>query len=142
MNSKAFWAVLVFAAIAIGGGYYYLTEQGMSAAPAANAANSTAEKTVTVEAEKVTIGPVIEDIRAVGTLQANEAVIISSEIAGRVEKIRFDESDNVTAGDALVELDDSILRAELVKVQSDLTLAKTNRAPGLKKRRLLPLFPA
>ena len=136
MNSKAFWAVLVFAAIAIGGGYYYLTEQGMSAAPAANAANSTAEKTVTVEAEKVTIGPVIEDIRAVGTLQANEAVIISSEIAGRVEKIRFDESDNVTAGDALVELDDSILRAELVKVQSDLTLAKTNleRANKLAKQ--------
>ena len=76
MNSKAFWAVLVFAAIAIGGGYYYLTEQGMSAAPAANAANSTAEKTVTVEAEKVTIGPVIEDIRAVGTLQTNEPFII------------------------------------------------------------------
>ncbi|WP_340149064.1 efflux RND transporter periplasmic adaptor subunit [uncultured Sneathiella sp.] len=126
MNNKTFWAVLVIAAAAVGGGYYYLTEQGMSAAPAANAASATTEKVVTVEAEKVTIGPVVEDIRAVGTLQPNEAVIISSEIAGRVEKIRFDESENVAAGDALVELDDSILRAELTKVNSDLTLAKTN----------------
>ncbi|MAZ04453.1 MAG: efflux transporter periplasmic adaptor subunit [Sneathiella sp.] len=126
MNSKTFWAVLVIAAAAVGGGYYYLNEQGMSAAPAANAANATTEKVVTVEAEKVTVGPVVEDIRAVGTLQPNEAVIISSEIAGRVEKIRFDESENVAAGDALVELDDSILRAELTKVNSDLTLAKTN----------------
>ncbi len=126
MNNKTFWAVLVIAAAAVAGGYYYLTEQGMSAAPAANAANAATEKVVTVEAEKVTIGPVVEDIRAVGTLQPNEAVIISSEIAGRVEKIRFDESENVAAGDALVELDDSILRAELTKVNSDLTLAKTN----------------
>jgi membrane fusion protein (multidrug efflux system) len=60
-------------------------------------------------------------------LQPNEAVIVSSEIAGRIERLRFTEGEEVEAGDVLVELDSTILRAELAKIQSDLTLAEANR---------------
>ena len=82
---------------------------------------------VAVEAEKVTIGEVVEDIRAVGTLQANEAVVIATEIVGRVAQIRFDEGSAVKAGDVLLELDATILKAELDKARSDVTLAEANR---------------
>ncbi|TNE40357.1 MAG: efflux RND transporter periplasmic adaptor subunit, partial [Alphaproteobacteria bacterium] len=61
-----------------------------------------------------------------------ESVTISSEIAGRVDRIRFKESDDVKVGQPLVELDSDILRAELVKVQSDLTLAKANLDRAMK----------
>jgi membrane fusion protein (multidrug efflux system) len=81
---------------------------------------------VAVEAEKVTIGEVVEDIRAVGTLQANEAVVIATEIVGRVAQIRFDEGSAVKAGDVLLELDATILKAELDKARSDVTLAESN----------------
>src|SRR3546814_5528579 len=63
----------------------------------------------------------------VGTLGPDEAVVIAPEIAGRIDRINFAEGDEVDAGDVLVELDATILRAELVKARSDLTLAEANR---------------
>ncbi|MEX2454491.1 MAG: efflux RND transporter periplasmic adaptor subunit, partial [Rhodospirillaceae bacterium] len=51
----------------------------------------------------------------------------SPEIAGRIHHIRFAEGEEVAAGDVLVELDATILRAELAKTRSDLTLAVANR---------------
>ena len=89
-----------------------------------------------VEAARVTVGTVIEDLRAVGTLRPNEAVTVVSEIAGRVERIGFREGQAVSAGDVLIELDASILRAELAKARSDLTLARANheRAAALTTR--------
>jgi membrane fusion protein (multidrug efflux system) len=116
------------AALAFGGGaYHYLGQRGTHAEQIARAATPAAERVVVVEAKPVAIDTVIEDLRAVGTLRPNEAVIVSSEIAGRIHRIRFAEGDEVAAGDVLVELDAAILRAELAKAQSDLTLAEANR---------------
>jgi membrane fusion protein, multidrug efflux system len=56
-----------------------------------------------------------------GTLRPNESVIIAPEIAGRLLSIHFEEGNRVAAGDVLVELDPTILRAELAKARSDLT---------------------
>jgi membrane fusion protein, multidrug efflux system len=100
------------------------------------AATAPTRDAVAVEAARVTVGTVIEDLRAVGTLRPNEAVTLVSEIAGRVERIGFREGQAVSAGDVLIELDASILRAELAKARSDLTLARANheRAAALTTR--------
>ncbi|MPZ36313.1 MAG: efflux RND transporter periplasmic adaptor subunit [Rhodospirillales bacterium] len=128
MGRGSFWVALGVAALALGGGaYHYLAEKGAPAGRIANAATPTADSVVAVEAKRVTTDAVIEDIRAVGTLQPNEAVIVSPEIAGRIHRLRFAEGQEVAAGDVLVELDATILRAELAKIQSDLTLAEANR---------------
>jgi membrane fusion protein (multidrug efflux system) len=82
---------------------------------------------IAVEAAPVVVGTVIEDLRAVGTLAANETVVISTEISGRISRIAFREGEAVKAGDVLVELDDNILKAELDKVRSDMALARANR---------------
>ena len=79
-----------------------------------------------VEATAVTVGVVTEDSRAVGSLQPNESVVVAPEIAGRIAAIRFREGEPVAAGAVLVELDSGILRAELAKARSDLTLAQAN----------------
>ena len=104
--------------------------------PSPKAAPAPQQDAVAVEAARVTVGTVIEDLRAVGTLRPNEAVTVVSEIAGRVERIGFREGQAVSAGDVLVELDASILRAELAKARSDLTLARANheRAAALAQR--------
>jgi membrane fusion protein (multidrug efflux system) len=132
MGRGSFWVALGVATLALGGGaYHFLTLKSAPAGRIAKAATPTADGAVAVEAKRVATDAVIEDIRAVGTLQPNEAVIVSSEIAGRINRLGFTEGEEVAAGDVLVELDATILRAELAKIQSDLTLAEANRERAL-----------
>lgn len=81
---------------------------------------------VAVETALVGVRDLVDDIRAFGTLVANESVVISPEIAGRVARIGFSEGQAVGEGDVLVELDAQILRAELDKAQSEVALAEAN----------------
>jgi len=139
MARGSFWVALGVIGLAFGGAaFHYLTEQAEAPAGghSAKAAIPRAQNGVAVEAKRVAVDTVIEDIRAVGTLRPNESVIVSPEIAGRIARIRFSEGDRVAAGDVLVELDAAILRAERAKTRSDLTLARANheRATTLARR--------
>jgi membrane fusion protein, multidrug efflux system len=69
---------------------------------------------------------VVEDIRAFGTLVADESVVVSPEIAGRVARFGFTEAWRVEEGSVLLELDSQILSAELAKARSDVALATAN----------------
>jgi len=53
-------------------------------------------------------------------------VAVSSKLLGRVEKLSVDEGENVKAGQVLVQLDDSDLKALREQAQANLQLAKTN----------------
>ncbi|WP_162901643.1 efflux RND transporter periplasmic adaptor subunit [Breoghania sp. L-A4] len=117
-------------AVALAGGVTYLsrTQQTVNEAEASPTASGT-EKTrpgVAVETAEVGVGTIVEDIRAFGTLVANESVIVAPEIAGRVAKIHFTEAQSVKTGDVLIELDAEILKAQLDKSRSDVELAKSN----------------
>jgi len=128
MGRGTFWIAAALAAAGAGGALYYYQEQ--ESAPAgqiARAADLAGEKVFAVEAEPVTVDTVLEDIRAVGTLEPDEAVIVSPEIAGRIDRIHFSEGEEVAAGAVLVTLDSATLRAELDKARSDLSLAEQNR---------------
>ena len=48
---------------------------------------------------------------AVGSLRADEAIVIRPEIAGRIERIAFDEGQSVKRGALLVTLDAAETRA-------------------------------
>lgn len=81
---------------------------------------------VAVDAVRVERGRVVDGIDAVGTLIANEAIVVRPEIQGRVAKILFNEGDKVEAGAPLVELDASTYRAEVDQAQADIGLGKAN----------------
>jgi len=70
-----------------------------------------------------------EGIRSVGTLLPNEEVNISSEIAGKVEQIAFDEGAFVKRGGILVKVNDDDLQAQLKRsvFQRDLLYDKLER---------------
>jgi len=130
MRRLVHWGLLGGLAIALSGGAYHFLIRGAEAPSAqhsANAATAPAERITNVEAARVSIDTVLETIRAVATLRPDEAVAVSPEIAGRIARLPFAEGDKVEAGGILVELDSSILRAELSKARSDLTLAGANR---------------
>ena len=66
------------------------------------------------------------DIYSTGTVQANEEVNIRPEITGRVVSIHFKEGAKVSAGQLLIKLNDTDLRAQLQKLQSTKALNESN----------------
>lgn len=130
MGVRSFWIALGVVVVATGAGTYWLVETGridFEPAAAARAQTTDAERATIVEATPVIIDTVVDSIHAVGTLRPNEAVVVSPEIAGRIGRIGFNEGDRVNQGEVLIELDSEILRAELAKAESDMTLAEANR---------------
>jgi membrane fusion protein (multidrug efflux system) len=67
-----------------------------------------------------------EDLQAVGSLLADEAIVLRPEIAGRIEAIRFSEGARVAAGDVLFELNASENRAMLAQTEAQQLLDRQN----------------
>lgn len=97
-------------------------QTGQSAA----APQATARKAFPVETAAARTGESVADILTVGSLQSDESVLISSEIAGRVADISFSEGEHVDAGDVLVRLDSALTQAEIDDVRARLALADAN----------------
>lgn len=131
------WPVVagLVAAVAFGAGAVWLQRSDQPIAEA-KAAVDPKRPGVAVETAAATVDTVVEDIRAFGTLVANEAVVVSSEIPGRVARINFQEAERVEAGQLLIALDAEILSAELARARSELALASANqeRAQTLAKQ--------
>ena len=79
---------------------------------------------VPVELAQAETKTLIRTVEAVGTLSANERVMLRPELGGRVVKILFEEGQVVQAGDPLVGLDDSIYRAEVAQAKANVDLSR------------------
>lgn len=92
-------------------------------------------RTVTVEVADARAEKTTADIRAIGSLQSDESVVIAPEVAGRISEINFSEGRPVKKDDVLVRLDMALANAELADAQARLTLADANndRARALSK---------
>lgn len=132
------WPVFVAAAFmaTLVGGLAYMHRPDQTAGASAAPSPQRTPPGVAVETAPVEVSTVVEDIKAFGTLVANESVVISPEIAGRVSRIHFREAEKVAAGAVMIELDSEILRAERAKARSDVALATANyeRAGTLAKQ--------
>lgn len=117
--------VLLVLLAALGGGGYYAYRLQHSAGQAAQAsAVAQPRVAVPVEVASVEVMTVAEEVEALGTLAADETVVIAPEIAGRVIELGFKEGEPVRKGQELVKLDTAILSAELKQAQADLGLAR------------------
>jgi len=81
---------------------------------------------VPVEVAKARSAKVTTDIRSIGSLQSDESVQVASEVAGRIQEIRFKEGEHVKAGDVLVQLDDALVKASQAEMEARLQLANSN----------------
>lgn len=95
---------------------------------------------VPVEAQRVTAASIANEVAAIGSIKSNESVVIRPEIAGIVVKIGFDEGSEVTKGQLLISLDDSIYQAELRQAEAELQLAQRtyDRANDLFEQKVGP----
>lgn len=74
-----------------------------------------------------------QTFNSTGTFTANEEVLISSEIPGRIQKIHFKEGGEVKQGQLLVSINSDDILAEKQRLEAGLRNAKTkkNRAESL-----------
>jgi membrane fusion protein (multidrug efflux system) len=94
---------------------------------------------VVIEAQKVAVVQLPQALTAVGSLRSDETVILRPEIAGRVSEILFKEGERVAKGQVLVQLDDSVQKADLEKARANLVLSKSKfeRAVDLRQKGFL-----
>lgn len=125
-------AVLALAGIAIASGvaWWYqnprvTVNDSPSVAPApAPAGQSNAP--VPVEVTQVATMRLQDDAQAVGTLRSRQSVTLRPEVSGRVARIAFDEGARVRKGQLLIQLDDTLQKAELSQAQAQLSIARAN----------------
>jgi len=94
----------------------------------------TGEQVLPVSVYIVTPGGLTDRIVATGTVMANEEVLLSAEVAGRITSINFKEGTVVSKGTVLVTINDAELVAQLEKNAYNQKLAEERE---LRSRSLL-----
>jgi len=72
-----------------------------------------------VQIGRVIFKDVVDEIRTVGNIVAEQRVIITSEIEGRIRKLRVEEGAKVKAGAVLAEIDTRQYRLEVERLQAE-----------------------
>jgi membrane fusion protein, multidrug efflux system len=132
-------ALVVLALAVLGGaGFYWKYSASPSIAGKEGAAKNT-PPAMPVKVDKVRTGAISEEVSAVGSLIANESVMIRPERDGRVTVIHFTEGQVVRKGEKLVSLDIVELEAQLAAVSSELSLnrSRMKRAEELHEKKFI-----
>ncbi|MEO5732372.1 MAG: efflux RND transporter periplasmic adaptor subunit, partial [Rubrivivax sp.] len=80
----------------------------------------------TVEVAKARTLSLTDDAQAVGSLKSVQGVMLRPEVSGRVSRIGFTEGQTVKRGQVLVQLDDTLQRAQLQQAEAQASIARTN----------------
>ncbi len=94
--------------------------------PLAVLAQTKAMPPLPVKAAPVTRTTLNVEVTAVGTLRADETVMVRPEIAGRVETIHFREGQKIRQGEPLVTLDQEEYQAQLASSAAQLALEQSS----------------
>lgn len=128
--------ILLALAVFGGAGYFWKTSTSPSVAPKSAAPEA---KGAPVKVGLVKTGAISEEVSAVGSLLANESVMIRPERDGRITAIHFTEGQLVRKGERLVSLDTAEIQAQLAAATSDLTLnrSRLRRAEDLHAKKFI-----
>lgn len=136
MPLKRLHTVLAVAGIAISGTAAWWWQntparaQGSAAAPgpapAPAAAPGPAAGPAPVEVAQVETLTLTDEVHAVGSLKASQGVMLRPEVSGRVAQLGFANGASVKRGQLLVQLDDTLQRAQLQQAEAQASIARTN----------------
>jgi HlyD family secretion protein len=77
---------------------------------------------------QVTTGNLLSGVTVSGSIRCRQRVPVSSEVLASVKVVAVEEGRSVSAGQVLVELDDSVVAAEQAKAEARLELARQQLA--------------
>lgn len=143
MASKSSKALIGFAVLGVlvAAGWWWKTSGSspVSAKPAQQGPATQGPSAVTVRVAQATQGDLREDVNAIGTLLANESVMIRPELDGRIREIHFAEGQTVAQGAKLVSLDAMEVEAQLKATDADVSLnqSRLRRAEELKQKNFI-----
>jgi membrane fusion protein (multidrug efflux system) len=134
MASKFIYPVVAAVGIAAASGaaWWYQNRAPASGAKetagtqSAAAGASTAARPVTVEAAKVEVVRLTDDMQSVGNLRSRQGVMLRPEVSGRVTQLNFRDGERVRKGQLLVQFDDQLPLAQVKQSQAELSIAQAN----------------
>jgi membrane fusion protein (multidrug efflux system) len=136
MASKVFYPVVAVVGMALvgGTGWWYQTKpsapkeagSATEVAPKTGASGAAPVRAAGVEVAKVEKISLRDDAQAVGTLRSRQSVVLRPEVAGRVKSLGFADGARVTKGQVLVQLDDTLQRAEQAQARAQVSIAQAN----------------
>jgi membrane fusion protein, multidrug efflux system len=83
-------------------------------------------RAVGVEITQVKKQTLRDDAEAVGSLRSSQNVMLRPEVAGRVLSLGFADGARVRAGQVLVQMDDTLQRAEVQQSLAQMSIARAN----------------
>jgi membrane fusion protein (multidrug efflux system) len=132
MANKALYVCVAVAGIGLASGAAWWLQHRQAPSPAVSAVGTApasagpAAGAPGVEVTQVKAMRLQDDAQAVGTLRSRQSVTLKPETSGRVAQIAFNEGARVRTGQLLVQLDDTLQRAELSQAQAQLSIARAN----------------
>ena len=126
-KKQKFILVAIIGMLSASGVAWWMQSQSKTAKEISGAPKSKAEaKVAAVEVTKVLQMALQDEAQAVGTLRSSQSVMLRPEVAGRVRTLGFKDGTKVSKGQLLVQLDDTLQRAELQQAQAQVSIAQTN----------------
>lgn len=121
--------VVGIAAIAVAFGLNRSRDKRADGAPvSARSGEQGAGAPLPVYTETIQARSLEERITATGSIVADEAVELVSEVSGKVVSIAFEEGTEVKRGDVLLKINDEELAAQAARAESRVTLARAQAA--------------
>jgi membrane fusion protein (multidrug efflux system) len=130
MASKAIYSVVAVLGIAsLSGAAWWYQKNSQTTAKTAGAERTpaTAGGRPTVEAGKVQVMRLVDDVQAVGSLRSRRSVVLRPEVSGRVTQLNFTDGQRVRKGQVLVQFDDQLPLAQVQQSQAELSIAHANQ---------------
>jgi len=81
---------------------------------------------VGVEVARAEAMTLTDDVQAVGSLKSSQGVMLRPEVSGRIARLGFAEGQRVRRGQLLVQLDDTLQRAQFQQAEAQASIARTN----------------
>lgn len=130
---KSITTVVAVLGLAVAGGLAWWLQQAPTGADQAGAARPAAPPAAlrgpggpaAVEVGTATAMRLVDEAEAVGTLRSRQGVTLRPETSGRIARIGFTEGQRVRRGQLLVQLDDSLQRAQLQQAEAQASIART-----------------
>jgi len=131
---KTRYTLVAVVGIALAGGVaWWWQNQPTAAVPAAGGAPGARAGgpgapggPVAVEVARAEAVTLTDDVQAVGSLKSSQGVMLRPEVSGRIARLGFNDGQRVRRGQLLVQLDDTLQRAQLQQAEAQASIARTN----------------
>lgn len=126
MAKKLMYPVVAVVGLALASGLAWWFQSRTAPPPLITVTSPAVPRAASVEVVQVQRMSLQDDAQSVGSLQSRQSVMLRPEVAGRIKALGFSDGTPVRQGQVLVQLDDTLQRAEVRQAQAQVSIAQAN----------------